>query len=945
MRNLALILVMAVYCLSSNRSYGQIKQIGTPYLQNYTSEDFKANPYNWAVQQDTQGIMHFGNGDGLLSYDGSSWRFLSLPNKSVVRSIVMDQEGRMYVGGQGEFGYLDPSQRGQLTYISLSSQIKEKNVELADIWDILLVDKKRIFLSNPSLVIHEDDVFTIIKPKRGIFSRAFRVGENIYVINSETGIHQLIQDKLFPFPNNALKGKKINVMLPYTDQLTIIGTKKNGLFLMEGDAIYPFPTSSEQLLKKSHILCGVRLSQNYFAFGTVNAGLVIVDKKGDIVQHIDKTKGLSSWTVQGVFEDSFNNLWLTLDNGIAHLEIFSPLTKIGENNGVLGSGFTSISHENIMYLGTNQGVYYQSMKENKTGMFELLKGSEGQVWELNKFNGKLLIGHEKGAYTMVQKQLKPIVDHTGVWLFRQSKSNKNTLHTGLYSGLAEINNKNNQLTLDYVHDGLNEPTRFFAEDSFGHIWTSHPYKGIYKIVLAPDMSTIQEVVFFDENHGLPSNIRNHVFEIQGKPVFTTEGAIHEFNRNTNLFEPSQPWNEALGSDGNVSKLIEGLNGDVWFVKDGALGVIKSSGSKSELVTKPFVKLKGKLITSFEHILAMDERNVLIGMQEGYAHYDPSIYKNYSQEFNTHLRSIELTGRKDSLIFGGYVSKRSEPFSLDESLTFENNSIRFSYSAAFYEQNDKTKYTYRLLGFEEEWSNWTTTTQKEYTNLHEGAYVFEVKAQNIHGIESNTASFSFEIAPPLYRSVWAYLLYVFIVSTLLFTIFGWYKKRKDQQMAHSEQASNHEITTLKNEKLRTEVQHKSQELGSLAIHLSEKNEMMISLNDDLKAALDQISNPPAALKTVLRKMESSISLDKEWQNFEYYFNQVHTDFLTKIKKDYPELSPAQYRMCAYLRMNLSSKEISSLLNISVASVEKSRYRLRKKLSLEREDNLTSFILGM
>jgi DNA-binding CsgD family transcriptional regulator len=102
---------------------------------------------------------------------------------------------------------------------------------------------------------------------------------------------------------------------------------------------------------------------------------------------------------------------------------------------------------------------------------------------------------------------------------------------------------------------------------------------------------------------------------------------------------------------------------------------------------------------------------------------------------------------------------------------------------------------------------------------------------------------------------------------------------------------------------------------------------------------------AKIRQLQRKIDRDISNEKYFKVFDSYFDDVHQDFLKRLKEKHPELSPKELRLCAYIRMNISSKEIASLLNISIRGVEVSRYRLRKKMGLERETNLTEYILKL
>ena len=273
------------------------------------------------------------------------------------------------------------------------------------------------------------------------------------------------------------------------------------------------------------------------------------------------------------------------------------------------------------------------------------------------------------------------------------------------------------------------------------------------------------------------------------------------------------------------------------------------------------------------------------------------------------------------------------------------------------------------GFDEEWSNWSTKSEKDYTNLPEGTYTFYVKARKSPSHESTTCQYIFTIKPPFYRTIWAYIFYLLVFAGFLFSILKYqakrYKKKQearrlaDQQKFEEEQKqiayqhqlklekSEKQLIRLQNEKLETEIKHKNAELASTTMNLVQKKEFILKLKAELqqlqKTAKVGDDNPE--LKKLLKVLAEEEKLNEEWEQFSQHFNSVHGDFLTILKSKFPSLKPHELRLCAYLRMNLSSKEIAPLMSISVRGVEISRYRLRKKLNLSTEDNLVEYLLDL
>jgi DNA-binding CsgD family transcriptional regulator len=231
-----------------------------------------------------------------------------------------------------------------------------------------------------------------------------------------------------------------------------------------------------------------------------------------------------------------------------------------------------------------------------------------------------------------------------------------------------------------------------------------------------------------------------------------------------------------------------------------------------------------------------------------------------------------------------------------------------------------------------------------------------------GNESAVAEYSFSILPPWYQTSWAYLIYVGVFVGLNYLMFYWLRRIfRRQQARHEEEQkrlqylhqleiekSEKEIVKLKNEKLESEIEHKNTELASAAMHLVQKGELLGNIREELMRMKKGANGDGAAaeeFKKMLRILGEENKMDKDWEQFAVHFDKVHSDFLQILKSVYPQLSAHELKLCAYLRMNLSSKEIAQLENISVRGVEISRYRLRKKLHIPTEINLFDFLMEL
>lgn len=292
-----------------------------------------------------------------------------------------------------------------------------------------------------------------------------------------------------------------------------------------------------------------------------------------------------------------------------------------------------------------------------------------------------------------------------------------------------------------------------------------------------------------------------------------------------------------------------------------------------------------------------------------------------------------------------------------------NNISFSYNLPDMENAGHIEYSYRLGNFDDDWSDWTTANMKEYTNLHEGDYCFEVKARNIYNNISSTDKFCFTVKPPFSRSYKALILCFILLSALILTSVYLYMRRiekvrlqeknkqlnafrkTEQTLEEQKLAAEKEIILLKNERLQTDMKHKNEELATATYHIIQKNKFLNSLKQEFSSMIHGTKNDVLAseLKRIIRKIDRDIQNENNWEVFDRYFDEVHQEFHARLKRIHPELTPGDLRLCSYLKMNVSTKEIAPLMNISFRGVEISRYRLRKKLKLERSVNITDYLM--
>jgi len=957
------IAVIVVFLLSVFIVKADIKRIGVPYVQNYTKAQYQSGNQNWSITKDEHGIMYFGNAEGLLAFDGKYWQLYRMPNSLIVRSVAADGKGKIFVGGFGEFGYWENNKKGFLKYNSLIPLVRKTYLPNEEIWKIYVDGDRVIFQSFGAIFIYSKGKIDVIRaPKPYLF--LFKVSDRFFVEEVGAGLFELKNNKL-NFINGSLGIGNSGVLsiLPFQRNKYLIGTGNNGLFIYDGKQISPWSNEANEFLKTYQLNNGALIPGKYFAYGTILNGIVIIDTTGKVVQHINKSSGLQNNTVLSLFTDPEQNLWAGLDNGIDRIEVNSPLYFYFDKTGRFGTVYSSIIFNNKIYLGTNQGLFYSDWLPEganqllQTFDFKLIPGSQGQVWDLSLEGGRLLCGHNDGTYQVTGTSITKVSSVNGGWTIKKLRDD--LLIQGTYTGLVIYKKDGGgNWVFDHKVAGFGEPSRYVEEDSKGQIWVSHAYKGIYKITLSGDLQKATSVKYYDKRSGLPDSYNVNVFKLDNQIVFSSDSGFCVYDDISDRFYKYQQLNKMLATFASSNKIIAAIGRKYWFINHGRVALADLSvPGKLTIDSNRFNILNGQMVQHYENINLINNLIYLISVDDGFVilNDEDSSSRNEIKLPRVLFRKVEDVTDKVSLL-----SENSSDIS-DVEIPYSQNNIRLAWSLPYYKQA-KVKFQYYLDGYSRQWSDWTTQTQKEFTNLSQGTYKFSVRAEINDENVSPVSVYTFTILPPWYATNIAKFVYLLLVVVFVYVVRYYYqlKLRKHQEdireKLHSEKeeflktealANEQQIVKIKNEQLQADLASKSRELANSAMNIVYKNELLRKISEEITHLKDSSGKILAEdqLRRIQNVINEGMNDERDWNVFESSFNEAHENFFKKLKSDHPDLVPNDLKLCAYLRMNMSSKEMASLLNISLRGVEIRRYRLRKKLNLEHDKNLVEFLIEL
>lgn len=926
-------------------------------ITNYTRHIYKAGNQNWMLQQHENGWIYVANNNGLLEFDGTNWNLYPMANAKT-RAMKIGADGRIYIGGIGRFGYFVPNKLGGLDYTSLSDSLPPSSI-VGVIWKIL-EDKTRIyFQSDRSLFCWENNKLEYIASAGEIYTSEI-IYKKFYVGGAD-GI-QVVEDKRFRLiPGSEVLGR-VSALLPYKGKVLII-TRFNGLFIYDGNSIQKYHTVADEFIQHNRIFCAA-LNRSLLALGSVQDGVCLLDMEKNVMNIISINNGLQNKTVLSMSFDIQNNLWLGLDNGIDCVHLNSSVFSLYGNKPVIGSGYSSYLYQGKLYLGTNQGLYTTTSPDelNKEIPMNFIPGTGGQMWSFLHYDDKLFCASDNGIFIVEEDRIKHLNGLKGVRSIIPLKNHPHILIAGTYgkySGLYLLEKKAGQWQVVCKLKNFTYAVKsLMAEESGNVLWVTNKDRGVCRLNLSEDLSKVVKVKKYNHKY-FPSGYDIFLSHVNNEIVVTSHYGLWHYNQEKDSLEECHELESML--DGKVAYTYLDMDEahNIWYVSGGSLKLLRYDAVKNTYSKDPHdVFLKGSLIENYEHINVCGEQ-AIVGTEEGFSLVRLNHVTAGQEKLSLQIRRVYLTGRKDSLIYGRSYYYKDAPVVIP----YKHNSLRIEYNVNNYDVAHSALYSYRLSEGNDkgEWSDFSENSVKEFTGLHEGKYTFSVKLLTEKEQEQVMTSFQFEVLPPWYRTLWSMIIYVVAACLLIYCMYSRIaagKKRllmqkelelyrQKQQFLKESDIKDQKIDSLKEENLQSELRHKSEELIRTTLNIVRKNEMLMDIKKEVVGISHSISeeNLVSLRRKTLRllgKIETNIEHDDDLQAFQSTFDSVHHDFFKRLEEAYPELNNKEKMLCAYIKMNLLSKEIAPLLNISVRGVEISRYRLRKKLNLEERDNLAEFL---
>lgn len=935
-------LLLALYCIACFTLHAI-----RPNVINFGPKVYNGSNKNWSVASDENGIIYVGNDKGLIEFDGISWLLNRVPSKGVVRSVGIANNRVIYTGGTEEFGKWERDISGKLKYTSLSAKVNFKEVQNSDFWKIFVTKKGVYFQSFSAIFLYD---YKTVRKLKSVVSPILLLNQvrGILLYQKMKGeIYILDGDHIQKFPGSErFSSTDVRLILPYGKTGYLFATNSKGIVVYENGQYRDLNAKTSSLLNTKEVNTGVLTKWGTYLFGTLLDGMYEVDIDGNIVNHFASGKILQNKSVLCLWQDRKGNVWLGLDKGLSCISYKRDLNYFINTIDNIGSIYAACFWKDRLMIGTNQGVFSIPKSElqgySAESNLHFVSGSEGQVWSLKVIDGVLYCCHNNGLFTISDdlKMKKSYDFGTGVYnIYSQQFENSTYLAAATYQSLKFVNPKLGKIISP---KGVDEVIYSMTSDHLGNLWLEHPNRGVYRCRWYPENGSFQSVHYYGGNASryLPNKLQ--LFKVGGRVNMIGDDKVFQYNDIADRVEPNQVLNKLFSNLDPIRKIFYCSQDKYIALGEYAFHLFSYDGYKASLLQSYSIGHNLSLVDNFETIISLNDSVSLLALDDGFILYQ--IPKNPEASSKIHveapvINAFKTTNKEKEIEFRNVEAK-----SIDIRNTFNTVEIYFTTKNAY---SDYVSSQYMLEGVDMGWSSRANTNKVSYERLPAGNYTFRVRAVDIGGNFSKETILHFNVQPPWYSSVWAYFVYVVLIGGALYAgrmIVLYRFKRKHLRKMRKLETMRLQVLA---DELQNQINQKNAELVTQTSFIIHKNELI----EKIRALIDEfyMKNKSTVLQQLIYKINSllnhNLDTEEDWKNFLIKFEEKHTDFFKRLKTEYPTLTSSDLRLCACLKLNMETKDIASLMNLSVRAVENNRYRLRKKLDLRTEQNLNEFFIAI
>jgi len=765
------ILFLLFLVLDFSLVFSQVSEYGVPQIKNFGPADYRQESQNFCVVQDQNSLMYFGNTNGIMEYDNEKWTIVKVPGRP---KLSVSRNNEVYYGGYNSFGKVQYKD-GHIDVVEFENNL---DCTFGQITKIIACDDNDVyFASNDKLFLYSQSSFR--KIIEGEPFRLLELDGKAYVQRLFAPL-RLLSHGNFEVDNLCAAVDTVDVldMISYGDHIIIRDfARKNFLYYSEKEGLKNFPVELNSYIDKNEYLRICSLPDGSFIVATHYGGVVSFDAEGRTRYLLNSANGLADNPINDICVDNQGKVWLATENGITLLETNSHLSFFNTPSGIRGAVLSIIRFNEKLYVGTTVGLFCYCEIETPYGKartFRRVRHITDNCWQLRIYNEHLFAVAHDGLFEINNLEAVEVLEGSFITMKPIVIDSTEYVMLGGTNGLTFTKIEGNKVQQLGRLKGLRYTLRTLAVDSKGRLWMGTDRDGLYMVELGDSLDMNATVVGFGKDDGLPPDFdwvdvySTHKLGM----VFSTSVGVYMYNEQEKKFEKDAKYFcSGQRCSGVYGMIGEDSDYNIWYscsfsdVYEREVGVIKFGNDGSFVrETNHFSQMRESVV---ETIYPDGNDVVWFGTSESLIKYQNDGKKPFVLEdaFTCMIRKVTVGNNSILYTFESGSSGNYE-------IRFLDKKIRFEVAGLSYNTFGDVEYQYKLEGLDEEWSEWTTDSYKEYISLSEGSYKFMVRSRNGYGQISNVSEFSFEVTPPYYRSVIAYILYVLCSIVLVLIILVW-----------------------------------------------------------------------------------------------------------------------------------------------------------------------------
>jgi diguanylate cyclase (GGDEF)-like protein len=721
---------------------------GFPLIQAYDPALPETDTQNFAIARDPRGFVYVGNGGGVLVYDGAWWRLIPIGKAKTAFSLASDSRGRIGVGGVGELGYLAPDSGGTLRYVSLVGLLPSEQQSFGQVLRITATDKGFAFITSRWLVAWDGARMTTVArfPGDRPYAVIFPINDSV-VAWTRAGISRLAGRKLEPMPGGEVfHDRRVDLLLP-ADGGLLVSVRGEGLFLFKDGQARPFAPAASRWTAEKRLLDGVRLADGRWALGSIVGGVLLLRADGEVDQLIDTSVGLGDNFVSGAMVDREGSLWLALNNGLARIEVASPLSVIDRRSGLEGSVYAVARHLGKLWAGTAAGLFTTAGAERAPGdpkmpewglpvRLRAVPGPPPSAWSLLSVDQDLLVGTAFGPY-LVRGNTAQALAGAGqrtVYVLTRSHRDPDRVWLGTSEGLGAIRREAaGSWRFEGLVAGVPNDIRSIEEGENGVVWCTTELNGLWRVELgAGGVERPAQLRQIPGGDGVHLNrIGSRIVAATGEKVLRLDEAKGQLTADPAL----------AGMRGNLNFLAEDAAGNVWMASHPpAIALRQGAGWAAK--PRLLVEVPGHDLNT----IVTEANGVVWLCGEGLYRY-AGVSQHQAPALPAPPLS-QVTSSGDRLLFGGAPGVNPKAVDLPPYL----RRLRIEFAPLSFRAG--LRFQTRLEPIDAGWSGPTAEPFAELTRLPSGQYIFHVRTSGPNGEVGPATSWSFRVLAPWYQTPWA-----------------------------------------------------------------------------------------------------------------------------------------------------------------------------------------------